>query len=255
MTDAATPSRKRSLSDAVFQQLKEQIVARRLSPGTVLPAERALSESFKVNRGALREALKRLEQARLVTIQQGGATRVLDFLKTAGTDILVDLLVGAGGHIDARVVRSVMEMRSALAPDISRLCARRATKDVLAELDSSVLRMEQHEGDPAALQRDALHFWGAIVDGSDNVAYQLAFNSLRVTYDRVLDMLTEILADEVSDTARHAELARAIRARDEGQAFEVARDLMRVGEMRFVALTETLSEPVAGAPQSSETAA
>ncbi|MBZ0253541.1 MAG: GntR family transcriptional regulator, partial [Candidatus Methylomirabilis sp.] len=51
---------RKSLSDAVFEQLRARIVAGALAAGETLPSERALCETLQVNRGALREALKRL---------------------------------------------------------------------------------------------------------------------------------------------------------------------------------------------------
>lgn len=73
------PVRRQSLSDAVFDQLRDRIVSGAMRAGDPLPAERALCEALGVNRGAVREALKRLAQARLVAVQHGGASRVLDF--------------------------------------------------------------------------------------------------------------------------------------------------------------------------------
>ena len=91
------PVEKKSLADAVFEQLRDQIVSGRMEPGEALPAERVLSEQLDVNRGAVREALKRLEQARLISIRHGGATRVLDYRTNAGTDLLAELLIDANG--------------------------------------------------------------------------------------------------------------------------------------------------------------
>lgn len=54
------PVRKQSLSDAVFTQLRDQIVSGALAPGEPLPAERLLCEALGVNRGSVREALRRL---------------------------------------------------------------------------------------------------------------------------------------------------------------------------------------------------
>src|SRR5687768_10094797 len=114
------PVRKKSLPDAIFDQLRSQIVDGRMAPGAVLPSERELAQVLQVNRQAVREALKRLQQARLVAIQQGGQTRVLNYLETGGTDLLGHLLLTPEGAVRPRVLRSVVEMRQALAPDIAR---------------------------------------------------------------------------------------------------------------------------------------
>ena len=65
------PIERKSLSRSVFEQLSEQILRGALSPGDNLPGERSLSDVLGVNRGAVREALKRLEQARLGYLTAG----------------------------------------------------------------------------------------------------------------------------------------------------------------------------------------
>ena len=69
---------RRSLSEAVFEQLRGGILTGELEAGSSLPAERELAVELGVNRSAVREALKRLQQLRLVAIRQGESTRVLD---------------------------------------------------------------------------------------------------------------------------------------------------------------------------------
>ncbi|MBY0274311.1 GntR family transcriptional regulator, partial [Candidatus Binatia bacterium] len=175
------PVRRQSVSDAVFDQLREQIVSGTMRAGEPLPAERALCETLGVNRGAVREALKRLAQARLVAVQHGGASRVLDFRASAGLELLPDLLLTDAGGFDPVVVRSVVEMRSALAPDIARLAALRGGRRVADALDAVVARMDAAAGDLPALQTVAVQFWSTLVDATGNVAYRLAYNSLRDT--------------------------------------------------------------------------
>src|SRR5258706_14191104 len=113
---ALTPVRKQSLSDAVFEQLRGQILTGAMAPGSPLPAERVLCEALGVNRGSVREALRRLEQSRLVSVRHGGTSHVLDYRASAGLDLLAELIIAPGGGFDTRVVRAIVEMRSALAP-------------------------------------------------------------------------------------------------------------------------------------------
>lgn len=56
---------KKTLREQVLDSLKSAILSGELTPGTHL-SEVALSESFKVSRGTIREALRSLQQARLV---------------------------------------------------------------------------------------------------------------------------------------------------------------------------------------------
>src|SRR5690606_35075453 len=120
------PVSRSSLSDAVFDQISQQILSRRVEPGAALPPERELAKALGVNRGAIREGLKRLAQAGLIEQRHGGVTTVLDYRRHAGLDLLTRLLVTPDGEPDRHVARSIMEMRAALGPDVARLCAMRA---------------------------------------------------------------------------------------------------------------------------------
>jgi DNA-binding FadR family transcriptional regulator len=235
-----TPVRRRSLPDAVFEQLRNQIVSGGFKPGASLPAERILCERLGVNRGAVREALKRLEQVRLVSIQHGGATRVLDYQQCASMDLLRELITTPDGRPDAHVIRSVMEMRSAVVPDIARLAALRGGGVLADELDDLVGRMARAQAQLPVLQELALEFWNVMVEGSANIAYRLAYNSLRQTYREFMPLLTEVLQSEFADVAQHAAMAAAVRRGDAVTAESVARDVVRRGERHMSELFSAL---------------
>src|SRR5688572_7848136 len=212
------PIQRRSLSDEVFEQLKNQILQGAFGVGTPLPSERKLCEMLGVNRGALREALKRLEQARLVSIQHGGTTKVANFMKTAGLDLLSTLLFKEEGKIDTRVARSIVEIRSSLAPDIVRLCALRADPALKEELSEVDDRMQQSQGDLPLLQRLAMEFWSLAVEGSENVAYRLCYNTLQDSYSKFAHLLTNVLEEELMDIDGYRAIANAILAGDTAAA-------------------------------------
>lgn len=231
-TRPLAPIARRSLSDHVFQQLRSRILAGGYAPGDALPAERELCRALDVNRSALREALKRLDQAGLVRVRHGGSTLVLDYRERAGLDLLPHLLQRGDGSWDADVVASVMEMRSALAPDVARLAALRAEPDVAMRLDALVARMQDAADDLPTLQLLALEFWSELVRGCGNLGYRLAFNSLREAYARSLELLTEVMAEEFRDVPRYVALARAVTLGEADDAEAGARFLVGRGEAR-----------------------
>src|SRR3569623_2079182 len=104
------PVSRRSVPDAVFDQVLCEVVSGALGPGEPLPSERRLAEVLGVSRPAVREALQRMAQTRLVEVRHGGSTTVRDFRRYAGLDLLPSLLLRAGS-IDVPVVRSVVEAR------------------------------------------------------------------------------------------------------------------------------------------------
>lgn len=234
------PVEKKSVAEGVYEQLKTQIMDGTMEPGTTLPAERMLCEMLQVNRGAVREALKRLEQARLVSIRHGGGTQVLDYRDHAGLDLLVELMLQRDGSIDTTVVRSVMEMRSAIGPDAARLAARRGGRNTAEELLRIEERMEVAEGDLDALQVLGTEFWMCVVCGSKNVAYRLAYNSLGQTYNRYRHLLVQVLARELLDLERHRALRHAIAARDEARARDLAAEILAQGQEEIEKVLDAL---------------
>jgi len=236
------PVPRQSLSDAVFDQLRGQILSGQLAPGAALPSERELCKLLDVNRGAVREALKRLHEARLVKVQHGGATRVLDFLDTAGSDLLADLLFTADGTIDMRIARSVLEMRAALAPDIAQLCARRGGATTAAVLASLVRAMEAARGDTATMHRLTFDYWDALVQGADNVAYRLIFNSLRRSRAKWQDALAHVFVEELHDVPAYRAIAKAVAAGDADTARRRAARMVQPGVERLTRLVDLIEQ-------------
>ena len=236
---ALTRIARKTLSDEVFDQLSDEIVQGRMPPGAPLPPERTLVETLGVNRGAVREALKRLAQAGLVSIQQGAGATVLDYRRSGGLDLLASLLMRRDGTVDFKVARGLMEMREALAPDIARMCARRSPQ-VAEQLGNIVIRMEAAGEDLPALQALSLEFWDQLVRGCDNVAYELAFNTLRDTYELIQDALVQVLADELRDIPSYAAIVDGVRRGKEDIARQAATKLLELGTARMMDLIGVL---------------
>jgi GntR family transcriptional repressor for pyruvate dehydrogenase complex len=224
---ALRPVTRHSVSDAVYDQLAVEIIGGDLAPGDPLPSERSLTEVLGVNRQAVREALKRLDQAGLVEIAHGETTRVRDFRRDAGLDLLASLLVHPDGTVDVAVARSVMELRACIGPDAARLCALRAVPDLLHQLGQVLDAMAAVPDDLDARGALDWRFWELVVDGSDNIAYRLAFNSLRDA--SFPEGIRAIHAVELSDLADHRTLVRAIEQGDDAAAERTARRIVVKG--------------------------
>lgn len=246
MTLGLEPVARSSLSDAVFEQLAGQILSRRIEPGQPLPSERDLSKALSVNRGAVREALKRLAQAGLIEQRHGGGTTVLDYQRTAGLDLLSQLLISPSGEPDLHVARSIMEMRAALAPDIARLCALRAKPETLRLLREVVVDMRAAAGstpeDLERLQILSLELWELLVTGADNIAYRLAFNTLRHTYEQIREALVIALAEELRQVETCAALVAAVEAGDGARAHACAAEILALGSEGVLAAIELFGQ-------------
>jgi GntR family transcriptional repressor for pyruvate dehydrogenase complex len=221
--------------DGVTEQLRGRILQGDIQPGETLPTEQVLCDTLGVSRSAVREALNRLAAARLVSIRHSGSKVVLDYRRAAGLELLPSLLLEPNGEINVAAVRSVLEMRSAIAPDVARLAAERAAVDAVGRLHQVVRQMHDAEGDLVILQTLAGEFWSHLVDASENVAYRLAYNSLRGSYDACRQLFTQVLAAETGDVDLYAAIAGAVERRDPITAESLARALVQRGERAIVA--------------------
>ncbi|MBF6259092.1 FadR family transcriptional regulator [Nocardia farcinica] len=216
-----------AVSDAVFGQLVDAILTGHIAPDEPLPAERELAETFQVNRHAVREALKRVQQSGLVRVAQGGKTRVLDWRANGGLDLL-SALARSGSVPAQRILRDIAEMRRSVAADSARLCAERAEPQ---QVDAIVAAAAAYPEPTAALDdliSGDLAFWTAVIDGSGNLAYRLALNTLVAGYTDIgWETIVRLgLNREYLDRARHRELADRIAARDPEAAHRHAHALL-----------------------------
>ncbi|MDB4991127.1 MAG: GntR family transcriptional regulator [Myxococcaceae bacterium] len=246
--------KNRSLADQVFAQLATEIVGPRYEPGAALPSERELAEVFGVNRHVVREALKRLAQANLVKIAQGGHTRVLDYKRHAGLELLALFAEYASGQ--EQVIGywfSVLEMRAAMAADVVRLCAQRASRELKQELVEISQKMEA-TSDVQEVYALEVRFWDRVLDGADNLAYRLAFNSLMKSAFRMGKAARELSVSEVRANGNRISLARAIADGDAERAETETRTQARIG---LAALTHLFghARPMSGSRPPAVTAA
>ena len=219
-----TEERAVPVSQRVHESLRRDILEGKIEVGSSIPSERFLAEQFGVNRHAIREALKRLEQAGLIRITHGGATRVLDWRDTGGLAVLLDLL-GETFDPPPEIARSVIEMRASVGVDSARHCAGRASEEERFEVREFAREAADlvGAGEPERLDLAFAVLWQAIVAGSGNIAYRLALNSLMQAMGAYGDLAERIRPTDAEGIRR---LGEAIAAGDEEGATEAARTLL-----------------------------
>ncbi len=120
----------KSPSDIIIQQIKELMSSGVLRPGDRLPAERALAERFRVGRGHIREAIRKLEfYGILKTIPQSGT--IVTNLGAKALEGLISNVI----NLEKEDFQSLMETRALLEIQAARLAATRATNAEIAELE------------------------------------------------------------------------------------------------------------------------
>jgi len=218
---------RRPLSDAVAERIQSAILDGEFQPGERLPPERKLAERLQVNRSSVREALKRLQQLRLIDIQQGSGIRVRE-LEDASFEVVADVVFRAGVP-DRGWIQGLLELGEALLPGALRLAMSRSAAAELAE----AARRLRALADPVLPERDFLAGLRAL---QDSLA-RLTRNPVLVLLSNAMGRLTnrpgaEPLEPALSRDRRQLlpllqRLAVALEARDVDTAERTTRELGR----------------------------
>ncbi len=234
------PVHRRSVPDQVFDQVLSEVVDGGIGAGEPLPSERRLAEVLGVSRPAVREALQRMAQTRLLDVRHGGATTVRDFRRYAGLDLLPRLLV-RGGELDTAVVRSVLEARLVVGPGVAALAAERGGPALEARLTDTLDALAGTD-DGVERQIHALAFWDHVVDAADSMVFRLMFNSLRAAYEPALEALAPVMAEEVGQVGAYRVLTAAVGAGDPETARAAADRVLRPATASILSALATLEE-------------
>lgn len=109
------PTHAPSQTDVVIGRIRELLSAGELKPGSRLPIEKELAESFAVSRGSLREAVRALCIMGVLETRQGDGTYVTSLdsrLLLAPMEFMVELQTPEHRH-DIHVVRRLLESEAA----------------------------------------------------------------------------------------------------------------------------------------------
>lgn len=126
------PARK---SEEVGEQLKQSILNGIFRPGDKLPSERDMAEEFKVSRVAIREALRRLENAGFIITRQGvsGGAFVTDLTFQNLADAFLDLFMSGKMSIP-----ELHEVRYLVEPKVAQMAALRVTPEYAGNLKEAL---------------------------------------------------------------------------------------------------------------------
>jgi DNA-binding FadR family transcriptional regulator len=230
-------------SERVAAELRDEILRHRFRAGERLPSERDLALRFGVHRGAIREALKKLEQLGVAEVRPGGA-RVLP-LDQASLDIVVHLL-SQGDRPDPEIVDQVLEVLSGLFAMAARLGVARADSAQRSRAASILTRLEDPGIDPDARYAQLQELGDVFVEASGNLVLHLVRRGLQT--DAVLERLLQIrehAIDFAEPPPLDPTLLRRIRdavAERDGDAAGDAVQSLTLALRRFA--RETLGAPV-----------
>jgi GntR family transcriptional repressor for pyruvate dehydrogenase complex len=130
--------KKRAYEDIV-KQIRKLIEKGKLKRGDQLPVERELSETFRVSRSTVREAIFNLETMRLVQRRQGDGTYVI----ASSEETLVLPLAAALFHEKDDII-DIFSIRKMIEPEVAHLASENRTPEEVDELEE-ILKEQKKE--------------------------------------------------------------------------------------------------------------
>ena len=193
-------------SDLAYTRVRALILTGQLEPGAVLP-QATLARTIGMSTTPLREALRRLRQEGLVSLDAHRDARV--------------------APLDATEARDLVELRQSLDPLAAALASTRRTDEELAEIGSVLGGLESLPSHPSLAQLEHhRRFHAAIYRAAHNTLLAEALDGLWDKSDRYRMLALEDERDE-RDRARSAEEHRLLFAAVRDGDGEAAADVMR----------------------------
>lgn len=243
MTQSA-PRKHEDIADS----LTRDILTGRYRYGERLPSERDLAVRFDANRGAVREAMKRLEQLGLARVQPGGA-RVAP-LHEASLDVIGHMLA-IGDLPDQDLMEQIFQVMARLVTLAAENAVRRATDEQLDDIRSRLKPMLDPATDAAGHTQARVELVGALMAASGNLVCRLITRSLLRQFAPRIAALEGVIQIDYEAHRQHARrLDAALAARDVVAVRETFASLSRLNResaRRAFAALHAHSVPGAGA--------
>ncbi|MCL1123378.1 fatty acid metabolism transcriptional regulator FadR [Shewanella surugensis] len=149
-------------------------------PGSILPAERELSELIGVTRTTLREVLQRLARDGWLTIQHGKPTRVNNFWETSGLNIL-ETIAELNPDGFPELVDQLLSARS----NVSAIYFKGAIRNNAAKAVTALAAIHTLEDTAQAYADFDYQLQHTLAFSSGNPLYVLILNGFKGLYSRV----------------------------------------------------------------------
>jgi GntR family transcriptional regulator, transcriptional repressor for pyruvate dehydrogenase complex len=216
-----------SLVDALVQRLQAQILSGRYPPGSLLPPERDLADELSVTRNSLSQAFARLRELGLVQTKHGVGTRVRDYERFGGLELLPALITSNA----AGWAKETFEVRRELGAFVAAKAARNGTAEQRKQLaDACAAVAAALDADAAQLAEADVH--RSIAAATGNRVYRLAINAVLAAYLQVRQFLQEPFRDPAAAAERLRPMIDAIVSGDADAAHAAA--------LEYLAATERL---------------
>lgn len=212
--------------------LRHSISAGQYKFGEKLPTERELAERFRTSRGTIREALRQLEDLKMVRRRRGSGTFVTFLSEDAGSEV-----VNMTSPIE------LIDVRAALEPRMAHLAAINASNNDIERIRGALVRLEACGNDPVEFSRADETFHRYIAECTRNTLmmwFYRRINEIR-GHNKWHGMRDKILNPDRIETynIQHRKLFEAIRNRDAATAERVVAEHIADAKRHLLGVTDS----------------
>lgn len=154
---------RQSVSDQVFEQLKEQLLMNEWRRGEKLPSENELATSFDVSRVTVRHALQKLTALGLIETKLGEGSFVRDVQPGISMNQLIPM-----AYLNENSLQEIIEFRRVIEGKVAELAAMKATSEDIEKLEKAFATMEQVKEDLQQFSEADLNFHLTVADIAKN---------------------------------------------------------------------------------------
>jgi GntR family transcriptional regulator, transcriptional repressor for pyruvate dehydrogenase complex len=152
-----------AVTDDAVSKIRELILSGELQPGDQLPQETLLADELGISRNSMREAVRVLEQMRVLTVRHGSGT----YVSSLEPAVLLDGISFAVEMMRDHTLLEVIEVRQLLEPAATRLAVQRMTPEKLHTIKEA-LELQNAQTTIEDLVRCDLEFHSAIIRATEN---------------------------------------------------------------------------------------
>ncbi len=159
------PIQRKSVPEAIIEELKSLIDSGHIPKGGKLPPERKLAKILNVSRPSLRVAIKALSLLGILENRQGDGTYLTNSDEWSLEPLSIILSVKKGALLD------IFEARESIENSCAGFAALRRDEEDLKELQKALDNMQANFDDPDKYIEQDLAFHKAVIHAAENMVF------------------------------------------------------------------------------------
>jgi GntR family transcriptional repressor for pyruvate dehydrogenase complex len=221
--------RKKRAHEDIVKQIRSLVEKGKLKKGQKLPPERELSESFKVSRATVREAIFSLEAMKLLRRRQGDGTYIT---AARGEDLVKPLALSLVSEKDDLI--DIFSLRKLIEPEVAELASGNARPADIRNLANILRKQEREVSRGRSPVRTDAEFHHALAQTARNRIFERLLMEVIDLLKKTREQYLQTEERKQTSLAGHREILAAIQRGDGKKArLAMRRHLEKVESILF----------------------